>query len=555
MTASAPLPWVRPPRRARWLDARLTRLARVGDHANRALGLLSVLTRSGATRPRSALYGALRRAGVLDRDPAEATDAPRLDRLPWGARTLAAPTPERPAGVDGMWPQDPVFHPDIYPAVLHLDEGEARDHARANILRYLGQVVSLSPRAAWRALAGPRVRPLDDALFTRILTETSLAQHLRHGLDAVDRASFGGLVDDATAEHATVDLSQVRPGPSLPHVHLAPTVTLLRRSTNGAYAVRAIRAEGTVVTPADGDAWALARYQVLSGMHVQHTVIVHPRLHFPGDVINAVTRSALPPDHLLARLILPHARFSLGLDRAVTHHRRSVLYNSQREIYTPLPLETEGICAAVRVGRLGAEGREAYRPYDFWGVGHDARTRFGRYCGDWQRAFEGFACDVTRGVAAGDPAVARWADAIRRWVPGFPDGREVFAGDCLGRAVGRHLATATVLHSADHHSYAAIPIEYLPMRILASASAPRADRALDPSSLVRAEDFFRHVLCHRMFFKPVVVESLDEVRYDFREQDAGRAALRFRREWERLDAHWAGSGFPASYEITSSIQY
>lgn len=546
-----PLPWVGAPRRARWIDARLTRLARVGDHANRALGLLSVLTRSGATRPRPALYKLLHRAGVLERDPASASDAPRLERLPWGTRSVAAPAPPRPDGVDGMWPQDPVFHPDIYPAVLHLDGAENRDHVRSNVLRYLGQVVSLSPRAAWRALAKPRVWSLDDALFARILTETSLAQHVRHSLCDADRAAFAGHLGGAPeGELATVDLSQVRPGPSLPHVHLAPTVTLLRRAADGSYAVLAIRVEDAVVGPGDGDAWALARYQVLSGMHVQHTVIVHPRLHFPGDVINAVTRSALPPDHLLARLILPHARFSLGLDRAVTHHRRSVLYNSQREIYTPLPLETEGICAAVRVGRLGAEGREAYPAYDFRGVGHDTRTRFGRYCDDWQRAFERFACDATAGVTAGDPAVARWADAVARWVPGFPDGREVFEGDALGRAVGRYLATTTVLHSADHHSYAAIPIEYLPMRIRASASG-----ALDPSALVRAEDFFRHVLCHAMFFKPVVVESLDEVRYDFREGRAREAARAFRGERERLDALWAGSGFPASYEIASSIQY
>ncbi len=548
---SSPLPWIPARRRPRWLDARLVKLARIGDHANRALGLLSVVTRSGAAAREPALHRVLHRLGVLDHDPRDARDAPRLDRLPWGPRNVAAPAPQRPPGVEGMWPQEPVFHPDIYPAVLHLDRRETRDHVRANALRYLGQVASLTPGAAWRALGRPRVWPLDDALFSRILTETSLAQHVRHALSDDDRASFGARCDGCVDDLAKVDLSQVRPGPALARVRLAPTVTLLRRAADGRYAALAIRVNDAVFTPADGAAWALARYQVLSGMHVQHTVIVHPRLHFPGDVINAVTRSALPAGHLLARLLRPHTRLSLGLDRAVTHHRRSVLYNSQREIYTPLPLETEGICAAVRVGRLGVEGSDAYRPYDFWGVEHDARTRFGRYCRDWQGAFERFATEVTRAIPAGDRDVARWADEIRRWVPGFPDGREVFVGDSLGRAVGRYLATATVLHSADHHSYAAIPIEYLPMRLLAPSPDQERPRSLDLDGLVSAEDFFRHVLCHRMFFKPVVVESLDEVRYDLPEE----AVRTFRGEWARLDARWSASGFPASYEIASSIQY
>lgn len=555
ISASPALPWLRGRLPSRWLDARRVKLARVGDTLNRALGLLCVVTRSGPSRAQPRFYRVLHRLGVLDHDPREARDAPRLDRLPWGAREVTAPAPSPPPEVTGMWPQEPVFHPEIYPAVLHLDRRESHAHVKANALRYLGQIVSLTPHAAWRARQKPRVWPLDDALFARILTETSLAQHLRATLHARDRAAFGAQLDGPVESYAKLDLSQVRPGPALARVHLAPTVTLFHRGTDGAYTARAIRVGDAVFTPSDGDAWALARYQVLSGIHVQHTVIVHPRLHFPGDVINAVSKSALPAGHLLARLIVPHTRISLGLNRAVTHHRRSVLYNSQREIYTPLPLETEGICAAVRVGRLGAEENDAYPAYDFWGIAHDPHTRFGQYCQDWQRAFEHFACAVTRNIPAGDPDVARWADAIHRWVPGFPDARAVFDGDNLGRAVGRYLATATVLHSADHHSYAAIPIEYLPMRILVPSPDQERPASLDLGRLVSAEDFFRHVLCHRMFFKPVVVESLDEVRYDFHERDAREAVRMFRDEWTRLDTRWEASGFPASYEIASGIQY
>ena len=87
----------------------------------------------------------------------------------------------------------------------------------------------------------------------------------------------------------------------------------------------------------------------------------------------------LPANHLLAQLILPHTRISLGLDKAVTHHRRSVLANSPQEVYTPFALDTEGTCSAVGIGRLGVQGSESYRPYDFWGREHNLRTGFGRY--------------------------------------------------------------------------------------------------------------------------------------------------------------------------------
>jgi hypothetical protein len=540
---------------APWLDARLVKLRRARDHATRALGLLSVVARSGPAVRDPRFHRLLRRLGVLEGDTRSAVDSPLLERLPWGARQVAAPAPDRPPGVEGMWPQAPVFHPDIYPAVLHLDRREQLEHVRTNSLRYVGQIVALTPQAAFRARTGPRVLPVDDATFSRILTETSLGQHLRHTFNEGDRASFAPHVEGSFDGYAKVDFSGVRPGPALPGVHLTPTVTLFRRHADGRYEARAIRVGDAVFTPADGDAWSLCRYHALSGVHIQHTVIVHPRLHFPSDVINAVSKSTLPAGHVLARLILPHTRFTLGLDRAVTHHRRSVLYNSQREIYTALPLETEGICTAVRLGRVGGPDAESYPEYDFWGIEHDQRTLFGRYCAAWQAAFERFACEVTHRIPTGDPDVARWADAIAAWVPGFPDGRQIFADDVLGRAVGRYLASVTVLHSADHHSYAAIPIEYLPMRIRRPPPTGRCSGPVDLDSLVSVEDFFRHILNHAMFFRPVVVESLDEVRYGFDDDSERQAAERFRGVQVELDARWGRSGFPASYEIASSIQY
>ncbi|WP_106087315.1 hypothetical protein [Enhygromyxa salina] len=492
---------------------------------------------------------------MLERDPATAKDAPLLEALPWGGKPVTAPAPRPPAGIDGMWPQGPICHADFYPSVLHLDPRERDDHLRYTALRYLGQIVSASPRAAWRARVRPRVRALDDAKFCELLTQTSLAQHLCSTLSEADRDAFASTMQGELADYAKIDFSGMRPDLALPGIELMPTVTLFHRQRDHRHRVVAIRLRDAVFTPRDGAAWALARYFVLQGAHVQHTVIVHPRLHFPSDVINAVSKSALPAGHLLARMLLPHTRFSLGLDLAVTHHRRSVLFNSQREVYTALPLTTEGICAAVTLGRVGMPGNHAYPTYDYWGVTHDERTRFGRYCQQWQDAFEDFTRGVCAQIPKGDPTVARWADAISEWVPGFPGGATIFRGDLLAQAIARYLTAVTVLHSGDHYSYAAIPIEYLPMRIRVPPPDEVRPASLDLDKLVSAEDHFRHQLCHRMFFAPTVIESLNEVRYRFRTPAARQAAQRFQTAQHQLDARWAGSGFPASYEIASSIQY
>lgn len=539
----------------RKMNIQVSKARRTGAKMNRLVGALMALTRTGPARPNSRFYGLLQWAGVLESDPRLAKNIPRLERLPWGSEKLMAPQPDRPPGITGMWPQEPVLHPDMYPSVLHLDRVENVEHVRTNALRYLGQTITIVPGAAVRAALRPRVRALDDEQFARILTETSLAQHIRHTLDAGDRTSFGAVIDGPIEGFSRIDFTEVQAGATLPNIHLEPTTTLLYQRSDQSYAVRAIRVGSRVVTPEDAFAWTLARYQVLSGANIQQTIIVHPRLHFPGDVINALTKTLLGSEHVVARLILPHTHMSLGLDRAVTHHRRSVFCNSPQEIYTSFPMDVDGLCAAMGTGRRGKKDNDGYPSYNFWGTGHDTRTKYGRYNYDWQQAFERFCVEITRDVCELDFDVIQWADAINTWVPGFPAGHEILQHHTLGRAIARYLATVTVQHSCDHYSYAAIPLEHLPMRIRVPFPQEGDAAIMQLQELVSREDFFRHILTHKMFFKPEVAESLHEVRYDFTDSSAKQAVNNFRREWLRLDEHWKGHGFPASYEIASSIQY
>jgi hypothetical protein len=442
----------------------------------------------------------------------------------------------------------------LYSPVIAFDDEDRRDHLRYNVSRYLGQVVRLAPAAAARALRGPRLLRLDDATFTAILTRTSLGQFVSLEIEARDREAFAAdLGGDPGRRFAKVDFSFAPADLALAGVHVAPTVVLLHRGEGDAYRAAAIRVGDGVVRPGDGAAWELARYFALQGANVRLVLAEHPRLHFPNDVVNAITRSALPEGHVVHRLLRPHTRFTLGLDAAVIHHRRSVLHNSQRELYSPFPYTTEGTHAQVAVSRGGLPGVRAYRAYRFGDSLMGDHVPYGRFRRDWFELYVELTTRIAALVPRDDPYVRAWADHLHEWLPGFPAGDVIQREGTLARALASFICDVSVFHSADHHSYAAIPPAQIPLRLRAPPPDRRAPGALDPGALVWPEDHFRHLLCHAMFFAPVVIRSLRQVRYEI--AGAREALSSLRSGMDALDAKWAGSGFPASGQIACSIQY
>jgi hypothetical protein len=411
------------------------RAALSGRHAileiERGIGLMAWATSFGPAARRSSLDDLLHRAGVLALDPLGHVDSPVLAALPWDAKRFPAPPPPSPPGLEAPWPQPSPLNPAFPAPVLDLDPAERRAHLRYNVLRYLGQAITRRPLSALRACRGPRLVPVDDEALADLVCRTSFAQFVHPTLDPPDRAAFGPLLSGDLRTYAKIDASAVDPRHRLPGIHVAPTVTLLRREAEDRYRPVAIRCGDRVLRPDDGDAWALARYFVIQGLQTLLVIVFHPRLHFPNDAINALSRALLPPDHVISKLIRPHLSLCLGLHEAAIHHRRSVLHNSQREIYTPFPFTTEGTHAGMATGMRGIEGNSAYPAYRFGPALPGDHTPYGRYRRDWYQAFARFFDRALRGVAPDDPYVVRWADQACRWVPGFPDGRGMRIGSML----------------------------------------------------------------------------------------------------------------------------
>jgi hypothetical protein len=520
---------------------------------DRMLGMLTVALKVGPAVHKSRAYPMLERLGVLQRDPASWEVSTALSELPWGAQPFKAPPAEPPIGFDGPWPQTCGLDPRLHPAVIHIEREDSHDHLRNNAARYLGQVVRLGPGFAMRARIGPRLLTLDDDALATALTSTSFGQFVSADPSEAELSAFGDRVRPG-ARHAIVDLSFVPEEHALPGVYVAGTIVLLRREAAD-YRLLAIKLGERVLDPSDGAAWQLARYFVMQGAHTRLVLVTHPTLHFPTDSINAITRSVLPAQHILSRLLKPHTVFTLGLNKAVIHHRRSVLLNCQQEIYTPLAYDAKGIIELSSAGRSGVPGSERYTPYRFGNELFGDHVVYGRYRNAWHDVYQRFAAELLSRLPKQDPHVIAWADHICRWVPGFPSGAEIMKGDTLARTVATYICSVSVFHSGDHFSYAAIPPAAVPWRLRAPPPSVRNPDRIDPEQLVSPEDHFRHLLCHAMFFVPVVRRALGQVRYEFSEKSARAAVDSLRTQVQRLDATWQGSGFPTSMLAACSVHY
>ncbi len=149
--------------------------------------------------------------------------------------------------------------------------------------------------------------------------------------------------------------------------------------------------------------WWLAKLFVMQGLNRLLVSIQHPNLHFPGDTINVATKAMLPPAHLICRLLAPHAKYTLGLHEAVVHHRRSVIHNSQREIFSPFPVTTSAQHAGLVLGRVGAEGNPSFPPFRFDAVRIGGHTRYAPLPGGLVPAHPHLRDGGARGPARGRP--------------------------------------------------------------------------------------------------------------------------------------------------------
>lgn len=440
------------------------------------------------------------------------------------------------------------------PAVLEIPWEEQVDFAANVLSRYHLTELTYQPIAHLQAIARPGLAEIGDRAFAELFDRKAFSKFLRPVRAAGDLGAFGGM-SLPPGRLYLADFTPIGAVPLLPGLYAAATEALFGRQPDDTLMPLAIRLDGRVLEPSDGPAWELAKYFVLNGAANLMITGVHALLHFPMDAVNAVTKSLLPSGHLLAKLLRPHLRFSLMLDRTVLEHPRTLLDNDQEECYTPFMGTGEGVRGLIRTAYAGMPGNPSYPAYRFPLSPPRLHGAFGDAIAAYYACMLDFTGRLVAHLPVGDADTTAWADHLHGWVPGFPSGIAMWEGDTLARTLAFILCDVSVMHAADHHDLAQVPLDMVPLRLRIPPPTSRQHPGFDRRQLVSHDDSFRHAMAHELFVRPHNLTFLREVDYRFEEPELYRLNCHFLADLQDVDAQVAGTGFIPLAQISSSIQY
>jgi hypothetical protein len=466
--------------------------------------------------------------------------------------------------IQAPWPQpSPHFPGEMAPTVLHVPQNEIDEFLDKVVNRYISTL-----QAGWvEAFAGSwlkaELEPVPDTEFVRILVETPFARMLCAQLDEKDRDSFKTLLSlrspTKPGQLYKLDLSPLSQTRTHAGQELKSTVTLLECFPNGKFQVLGIRLEHRLILPSEGSHWELAKYFVLQGCANALIASIHPRVHFPVDSINAITKTLLPESHPLARILMPHCYMQLPLNFAVLYIDRSVAHNHQREIYTPFPMTRDGFMQLIRLGYAGAEGNSAWPKYCFELGGQKFPGPYAAYLDRYYGVCLQFVTEWLDGFVI-DDITLKWADSVAGFTPGFPTASQIQEKpELLRQAAATFIHNVSIVHSADHQVYARESIRKVPLRLRAKAPSSLDEKGalepLDRRKLLRRGDLFRHQMARKMYFQPNTIQRLTDVRYECQTRQETLASADFFRRMRLLDRQKGMRAFVPLNDLASSIQY
>ncbi|HVH98791.1 MAG TPA: hypothetical protein VM869_08775 [Enhygromyxa sp.] len=348
--------------------------------------------------------------------------------------------------------------------------------------------------------------------------------------------------------------------PTFPGTYAAGTTVLFKRDAPGArLSVVSIRINGLELTPADGDAWELAKLFTMQGATIRLVYSTHALLHFPVDAINAITKDRLPTNHVLFQLLIPHTDLQLVLDKTVQTSFTSPLMNHQLFPWCAHTGPVSGLVRTLEQLYLGVEDNPAYPAYHYK---HPRRTeeKYVNFLEAYYQTILRFVQKVLAKVEDDDAQVKQWADYIAAHVPGFPDGDHIFERDAdsglrnLDWAVATFIWDVSVGHTTDHYNMGLLDINENPFRVRVPPPNSK-DATFDRKALRRWTDFVRYKLFWRLFLTATTVYRLAKVRYPFEDPELRRYNDEFLADLKRTAEQLKGDEFIPLRKIARSVQF
>lgn len=434
-------------------------------------------------------------------------------------------------GRKGPWPQPCPDHPyDESPGVIHLPLGEWVDWWLHIGLRFMTQWPIFTPIYYIMGLISPGCKKVSDAEFHEYLTNSMMARFITPKLDAVDCEVFKSHMHPG-GDYFVVDLDPVRVVVPFKGMHVTPTKTLLEQK-NGKFEIVCVYIGKTnvVLDPKDGEAWEIAKFFVLQGGALCATMVVHPLQHFPLDCINAITKTALPKEHVLFKLLYTHLRFTLPLENAVLNFKMSLLHDDKWwKTYAPFPGPYDGVRDLLVEGYRGIKNNDSYPPFSYPRRPPKIYSGYGTFLDAYYETIYAFVDDVVKTIPSEDIYVRQWADYIHGWLPGFPAGKEIFEGKTLTEVVAYFIWDVTVGHTIDHHNFGEMDVQKVPLRLRVEPPK-KGSRIGSYRKLQDPVDLMKYRLAMRLFFAPSVMTKLIEAEYDFKDPQLLTRVHRFKNE-------------------------
>lgn len=455
------------------------------------------------------------------------------------------------------WTQPSPISPDrLSPAVLNVPETEVKEFLASVVSRYVKTLHRHWITAGTASFRQRGLEPVSDQTFAHYFGGTVMSRFLCPTLDEADAMAFGPALEKRPRGALfKVDFSSLAGMKPFEGLYLTPSVTLWHRTLAGALLPLAIKLPDALLEPQDGEAWELAKYFVLQGAAISLLAGCHPRIHFPADAVNAVTKSALPQHHVVRQLLEPHLYMQLPLNYAVLYIDRSIAHNDQREIYTPFPGPKEGFFKVMEDYYAGVPGNAAYPAWRFPLKADTIHSPYGAFLAAYRGAIKTLTTAVADRVVRGDKDLVRWAQHLSAVLPGFPPPDALFSGETLAETLAAFICDVSVVHSADHYDFARLPVAHVPFRLRVPPPVAREHERLDRRKLVSWEDAVRHRMAHEMYFKTNTLQRLVDVTYTFGDPGLQGAAKQFFADLRAIDAAPGTRKFIPLDEIASSIQY
>lgn len=478
-------------------------------------------------------------------------------------------------GGEGPWPQPNPAHPEgEAPVVVHVPFGEKADWTLHIGLRYLASMFWYTPASIVAAFRDRVDQAPDDATFAKTMSESAYSKFLVPLDGGADDAPFAAIIaDNPGATLRLIDFTAMDVVKPYDDMYVAGTLTLFRQKPDETWEVLGIALGDRVFEPkpAQRGAFDLAKLFVLQGAAYAMLFTEHPNLHFPFDSINAVTKTILPTDHIVHRVLSPHFRFQLPLNNAVLLSPQSVITNFKPTFYAPFTANMDaGLLELFVAGYAGKRGHNGYPPFDFALAPKLVESKYGAFGrAYYEEAFFPFAKKIADRVKASqnaDETIQTEARAIQSWahflapmVPGFPNRDTILQSDNLAHALATILYTLSLGHALDHKCFSydvSVEQKYLRVRL-----PPPASTGAAPADIGRATtwmDRYRARLAHKIFFEPHVITKLMTVDYDLGDDTLNPWISKFRMDLREVEGSLEGRGIPVFMtldETPASIQY